>query len=1144
MADNEVNLEILVEIQGALGRLESFEKESAKSLGGVEKAFGAIKTAAAAAVAFVAGREVIQFFQEGIESAIKQEQALAKLSSQLSQTGEDTDDAVKAFVDLGDELERTTKFEDDAVISAAALAKSFGLTNDEAIGLTKAAAELASVTGDSLEGATKKLAETYSGATGALDKQLPVLKSLTKEQLANGEAIQIVLDRYGGSAQREIQTFSGSIGQTEKAFGNLQEAIAGSIVQSPVVIAAIQAIGAGFGRLQDYVDNNKESFDDFVNGTVKVLAVSVPVAVDILGWLIKGLQTLTIAGGLAFSGLLDVVSTFGRAWQATIGAAHDALFGLVETIVKGAADIPLLSKGFDLIGVSLDDSAAAVGNFRRGYADAIETSLTETEKLRDETARFAADASEKFDSFNEGFSSFSEGISDVTQGIFDADMKVVESGKKVADARREVARATGEDAKAIGKLREESQKFLDALAADGAGEAEKALNKRDQDLAKLREYFASGVVSAQDAANAEVKIREVAQAKVNKILDEDDAKYAASLKERLDKLKTAVNDAAANPLKFVVDFALDPDKLATMEEVVGASLGVLNKVLGGKQGAKDLLTAGASALGDFFIPGIGGAVGSIFSKLTEGPEATKEFIKGFVDGVPDIMTAVAESIPVVVEVLVDSLINKGGAVKIAVAIAKAFAGEAVLKSVGKQIGISIGDAFNGDVIVKKLGDGFDLGSEKLGDFGQDIADAFSDGADLVSKKIGKIGTDVASAFGAGVATFLNEISNLGIEIANGFNEGVEIGFREISRITTESIRETFQLVSRALLIDFPAKVSDLFFVRLPEVLRNGFAAGAQAIGSAFTAGADFLTQEIPRALERGFTAGGQAIDAAFAAAEKLLTQDVPQVLGDAFTAGAQAVEAAFANARRFLAQDIPRALESGFNAGARAIGSAFTSGAKFFSQEVPRAITSAFAAGSRAIDAAFNALNATITKLGSSLSSSLKDFTKGLVESLSGVIAPMKKALSSFQFPPLPSLVEPFWLNRLAISTPPWLQQFADAVNQLTNFGGIGGGGGGGGGGGVLGSFGKALGFAEGGLVPPGFPNDRYPAWLTSGERVLTPRQDDGLMRLLEDIASGRSVAARQSAAPAGPIQVVLQIGERELASVMLDLNRQGYRTA
>jgi len=41
-------------------------------------------------------------------------------------------------------------------------------------------------------------------------------------------------------------------------------------------------------------------------------------------------------------------------------------------------------------------------------------------------------------------------------------------------------------------------------------------------------------------------------------------------------------------------------------------------------------------------------------------------------------------------------------------------------------------------------------------------------------------------------------------------------------------------------------------------------------------------------------------------------------------------------------------------------------------------------------------------------------------------------------------------------------------------------------------------GFAEGGVVPPGYPNDTYPALLSSGEVVFTPDQ----LRYLTGVAS------------------------------------------
>ena len=83
--------------------------------------------------------------------------------------------------------------------------------------------------------------------------------------------------------------------------------------------------------------------------------------------------------------------------------------------------------------------------------------------------------------------------------------------------------------------------------------------------------------------------------------------------------------------------------------------------------------------------------------------------------------------------------------------------------------------------------------------------------------------------------------------------------------------------------------------------------------------------------------------------------------------------------------------------------------------------------------------------------------------------------------------------------------------------------------GGALGEIGGgiagALGFADGGVVPPGFPNDTFPARLTSGEVVLNEDQQ-------------RALAAPQM------ITVNLTLNEETLASTILELNRDNLRTA
>jgi hypothetical protein len=71
---------------------------------------------------------------------------------------------------------------------------------------------------------------------------------------------------------------------------------------------------------------------------------------------------------------------------------------------------------------------------------------------------------------------------------------------------------------------------------------------------------------------------------------------------------------------------------------------------------------------------------------------------------------------------------------------------------------------------------------------------------------------------------------------------------------------------------------------------------------------------------------------------------------------------------------------------------------------------------------------------------------------------------------------------------------------------------------------------ASGGEVPAGFPNDNFPARLTSGENVVDRSTNEKLNAFLDGSGGGT--------------KVVLQIGERQLAEVLLNLNRQGFRTA
>jgi hypothetical protein len=85
---------------------------------------------------------------------------------------------------------------------------------------------------------------------------------------------------------------------------------------------------------------------------------------------------------------------------------------------------------------------------------------------------------------------------------------------------------------------------------------------------------------------------------------------------------------------------------------------------------------------------------------------------------------------------------------------------------------------------------------------------------------------------------------------------------------------------------------------------------------------------------------------------------------------------------------------------------------------------------------------------------------------------------------------------------------------------------------GAVQQVGSWLGFAEGGQIPEGFPNDNFPMRATSGEYVIDKDTTKNLQRYLEQQGSGGGQA----------VHITLKVGEQELARTLVSLDRRGFR--
>lgn len=130
----------------------------------------------------------------------------------------------KRLISEAGRLQEAINIPDEVIINQQAFLAGQGKTEAEIKKTIQAAAELSAYRKIPFETALQQLSATTETLTaGKLSKLSSDFKDLTKEQLANGGAIDLVLEKYAGFAEEAAKTGSGPVKQLEIQFGELQE---------------------------------------------------------------------------------------------------------------------------------------------------------------------------------------------------------------------------------------------------------------------------------------------------------------------------------------------------------------------------------------------------------------------------------------------------------------------------------------------------------------------------------------------------------------------------------------------------------------------------------------------------------------------------------------------------------------------------------------------------------------------------------------------------------------------------------------------------------------------------------------------------------------------------------------------------------
>jgi hypothetical protein len=252
------------------------EKSAQETTGKIAQFFeraGAVAAGIFAEKVVTAGLNAIKnALKDSLGEAIRADEAVNKLNTSLRLAGTFSAEASNAFQSLASELQRSTAFSDEQALSAAALARNFAKTNEQAIALTKAAADLAVATGTDLDTAVTKLGGTLSGSIGLLGKQVPALKNLSAASLEAGGAITVIADRFSGAAALGANTFSGALTKLGNSFSDVLEEIGRFATRSPALLAVFNVITDRLGKFASAIAGVRENGGDIFKPIILSLA--------------------------------------------------------------------------------------------------------------------------------------------------------------------------------------------------------------------------------------------------------------------------------------------------------------------------------------------------------------------------------------------------------------------------------------------------------------------------------------------------------------------------------------------------------------------------------------------------------------------------------------------------------------------------------------------------------------------------------------------------------------------------------------------------------------------------------------------------------------------------------------------------------
>ena len=272
------------------------------------------------------GEDTLAAANTFIQAYAEEEEATARLNAALDATGHSTEGVKQKYADLAESFQKTTRYSDDAIISAEAVLTTIGKVGPEQMELAlTAVTNLASGMKIDLGQAATLVAKGFASGGENLGKLKTVMGETSKDIKSSTDLLNALNQQFAGQAEADVKTYAGSMENLNNKLENTKG------------IVGEQLIGALRSMLEVF-QSLPAPVQTLSVGIVAIGTALAPVLVS-LASLVSILSAPAIGAGLigAFEAILPFLGPAG--WIAAGVIAVVAVWKNWDTIVGFISNI-------------------------------------------------------------------------------------------------------------------------------------------------------------------------------------------------------------------------------------------------------------------------------------------------------------------------------------------------------------------------------------------------------------------------------------------------------------------------------------------------------------------------------------------------------------------------------------------------------------------------------------------------------------------------------------------------------------------------------------------------------------------------------------------------------------------------------------